>query len=545
MVSLFVTRNNIIGKSEYKKIENYIKTVLDGNTGVFEALLNFATAGLRHVEVNCVPDLEEEVTKGFFLFINDISRYKDIEVALTKQRDLAQNLIRTAQDIVLVLDTEGKITRVNPYFEKLTGYTSDEVEGKDWFSTFLPKLEQERLSQVFHNAVENEKISGNINSIVTKDGREPLIDWYSTTLKDENGKTTGVLSLDYDITDRHHMELTLRDRDRQLALLTDALPVLITYIDKHQHYQFINKAYEEWFSLSRAQIEGQSVRTVLGDAAYKKVEGHIRRVLLGEKSQYEGILPFLHGDERYVIAHFKPHFDDNDKIKGYMTLVTDISEFTQLEEKNRRQQVELARILRIQTIGEMTSTLAHELNQPLSAISSYALASLRLFESDGITKNELREVLEALSFQAQRAGEIIRGIRRLIKKEETQRQWLDINKVIQQAVQFCDAEARQHDVKIVLDLKQSLPPVFADETQLQQVILNLVRNGIEALVDHTHESRELIATSKVDKNVVIDISDNGPGLQPEAIDNLFSPLTTTKSFGLGFGARISYQPHNN
>jgi PAS domain S-box-containing protein len=139
-------------------------------------------------------------------FVTDITERKRAEEALRSERDFAESLVETAQAIVLVLDTEGRIVRFNPYMEEISGYGLQEVQGKDWFTTFLPKRDQARIRTLFFQAIDDIQTRGNINPIVTKDGRERKIEWYDKTLKDADGNIVGLLAIGQDITARKRTE---------------------------------------------------------------------------------------------------------------------------------------------------------------------------------------------------------------------------------------------------------------------------------------------------------------------------------------------------
>lgn len=345
----------------------------------------------------------------------DITDRKKTEAALQQQRDFAESLIETAQTIVLVLDTEARIVRFNPYMEQVTGYRQEEVQGLDWFNTFLPECDREWIRGIFRNAVDDIPARGNVNPIMTKDGREREIEWHSKTLKDSEGLTLGVLAVGQDITERR-----------------------------------------------RAEAEAQ------------------------------------------------------------------------------QRQAELEHLHRLNTISEFASGLAHELNQPLCAISSNVQAALIMLRKEGQAADDVSTALQQATGQAERAAEIIRRLRNLVGKHELTRGYTDINKVIQGAVAFAQAEARRHEITIGLNLAESLPPVCIDEVQIQQVILNLTRNAIEAILEGGNGRREVIlSTSGTDGGVEVAVRDSGCGLPPGEVEQLFRSFFTTKRHGLGLGLSLS------
>ena len=161
--------------------------------------------------------IETGLTKPYALLFRDL---KQSEEALRKEKDLSENLIDTAQVIILLLDTEGRIVRFNPYMEDLCGYRLDEVQGKDWFSTFLPEQDYDRVREVFKTAISNIQTQGNINPIVLRDGREIIVEWYDKTLKDVDGKTIGLLATGQDITEKRRLQAQVQETQKMEAIAT-------------------------------------------------------------------------------------------------------------------------------------------------------------------------------------------------------------------------------------------------------------------------------------------------------------------------------------
>jgi two-component system sensor histidine kinase TtrS len=216
-----------------------------------------------------------------------------------------------------------------------------------------------------------------------------------------------------------------------------------------------------------------------------------------------------------------------------------ITERRRAEEESRQHQAELAHVYRVGMIGEMASSIAHEINQPLSAIASYAQGCVRRLKDGRGGGGELLEAMQGVSDQAERAGAIVRRIRDFVRKGEPEPREVDLNHVIRDAVHLLESDARRHRTDMVFDLTDARPRIMADGVQLQQVVLNLARNAVEAMADSPGERRLLIATRLAgDGMVELRVGDNGPGLAPEQRDKVFEPFFTTKTRGLGLGLSI-------
>ncbi len=224
-------------------------------------------------------------------------------------------------------------------------------------------------------------------------------------------------------------------------------------------------------------------------------------------------------------------------------LRVEIEERRRAEERAQQHQAELAHVARLSTVGEMVAELAHELNQPLSAISSYAQACKRLFCSDAPDRvEELSAALNQVSEQTDRAAEIVRRLRRFVAKAKPAQIDLDINAVIRDMADLMGIDVRKTDAEMVVELTEPLPSVAGDRLQIEQVLVNLMRNGLEALRESDRAPCRLIVRTAVDSrqgNVVVNVEDNGAGIEPDAIGQVFDRFFTTKPDGMGMGLAIS------
>ncbi|MEN8213084.1 MAG: PhnD/SsuA/transferrin family substrate-binding protein [Pseudomonadota bacterium] len=236
-----------------------------------------------------------------------------------------------------------------------------------------------------------------------------------------------------------------------------------------------------------------------------------------------------------------PMQDHKGETVGSVVVFRDISERKQAEEETRRHQSELAHMARLNTMGEMASGIAHELNQPLTAIATNAYASIRMLESGAISNDKLADVIEKIGFQAERSGEIIRQMRQFVRKELPQRSLLDLNEMIEEVLLLVRPEVNRGSVTIERHLDPSIKKVMAQRIQIEQVILNLVKNAIEAVVSVDASSRKLTITTEMggEHSVIVSVEDSGPGISSEMRDSLFDPFVTSKKRGLGIGLSIS------
>ncbi len=268
---------------------------------------------------------------------------------------------------------------------------------------------------------------------------------------------------------------------------------------------------------------------------------NMQRVFSGEAVAYEFKLITLKGRTCWMETHAAPLRDARGTIYALLGITRDITEHKQAEEQARRHQTELARVARLSTMGEMATGLAHELNQPLSAIANFARGCIRRLRNGGADPSGLIEPLEEVCEQAERAGEIMRHVRDFVRKSEPRMSAVDINQVVRSVVKFSELEARQHNSIVSLDLAPAQPRVWADAIMIEQVICNLVRNAVEAMAEARSPRREvMIRTLPHGENAIeIEIVDTGPGIDGTVIDQVFDQFFTTKSEGVGMGLSIS------
>jgi C4-dicarboxylate-specific signal transduction histidine kinase len=225
----------------------------------------------------------------------------------------------------------------------------------------------------------------------------------------------------------------------------------------------------------------------------------------------------------------------------YVGAVIDITERKRAEgehERLRQLEADLAHMNRLTTMGELTASIAHELNQPLTAIVTQSEAALRFLDGDDPDLDEARDSLSSITEDGMRAGEVIRGLRALARKSGPQLTNLDIDDVVRQVLALARGELLRHDVVMRTELAAD-EPVVGDRVQLQQVLLNLIMNSVEAMRGVTERNRELAVSSTVEQgSVLVSVKDTGAGLDPSAAERMFQPFFTTKPDGLGMGLAI-------
>ena len=247
------------------------------------------------------------------------------------------------------------------------------------------------------------------------------------------------------------------------------------------------------------------------------------------------------GEYRWFLIRAVPLHDEQGNIVKWYGTSTDIEDRKQAEEAVRQAQAELAHVTRVMTMGELTASIAHEINQPLAAMVSNGNACLRWLARATPNLEEAREAVERIIRDGKRAGEVIARIRALVRKTGTEKERLDLNEAIQEVVDLAQSEVRKNRVALRMELAADLPRVVGDRVQLQQVLLNLVMNGVETLAAVADRPRELLMRSRQYESdqVLVTVQDSGMGIEREHLDKIFAPFYTTKVHGMGMGLSIS------
>ncbi len=343
------------------------------------------------------------------------------------------------------------------------------------------------------------------------------------------------------IKERERAEEVLRESEEKYRLLVENQTDLVVKLDADQRVLFVSPSYCDLFGRREAELLSQPFRP----EAAEDDSGGLRRAWAALfvppfQGHYEE-RALTNAGWRWIAWSAKAVRDAAGAVKEVVAAGRDVTERKRAEEQSRQHLQQLAHVARISALGEMATAIAHEINQPLTAILSYTQASQRLLAADGADRDELRHAMQRVAAQAQRAGEIIRRLRSFVSKEETQTQAVDVNYLVTEIAGLARPEARQSGIQIKLELAPNLPQVRVDSIQIQQVVLNLVRNGLDAINGHSGEDRVLTVSTMLgaDSMVVVAVRDTGPGVDAEAAQRIFEPFFTTKPNGMGIGLVIS------
>jgi two-component system sensor kinase FixL len=303
-----------------------------------------------------------------------------------------------------------------------------------------------------------------------------------------------------------------------------------------------NAAAQRLFGYTAEEIIGRPVTMLFPADRLEEEKDILKRVRVGQRiHHYETSRLKKSGEEIDVLLSVSPIRDHTGAIAGASTILRDITAQKQASARTEQLQAELFHLSRLSAMGQMAATLAHELNQPLSAISNYLSGARKLLSIQGDLTG-LDEALAKSAEQAARAGEIVRRLRDFVLKGETTRVWQNLNQLSTETLKLALVGTKPLGLQVEMRLDPSIPPVFIDKIQLSQVIHNIVRNAVEAMQDAPERRLSLTTRSNNEPAYVeLEISDTGNGISPEISHRLFQPFVTTKASGMGIGLSICRQ----
>jgi len=349
---------------------------------------------------------------------------------------------------------------------------------------------------------------------------------------DSNGEFRGYRGTGTDVTAIIRAEyLTQQMFERS----SDSLSI----VGRDYRYQRANPAFERRWGMPAGTIVGMHVAALLGMESFEQMaKAYLDRCFAGEEVSYADWLTTPLG-RRYSAVTYSPLRPESERVEAVLVIIRDLTEHMLASEALREVQLELAHVNRVTTMGQLTASITHEVNQPITAAVTYALAARRWLSADPPNFDEVDDALSLIVKEGSRAGEVVGRIRALIKKSPARKDAVAINDAIIEVIALTRTEAANNSVSVRTQLAEGLLPVQGDRVQLQQVLLNLIINAIEAMGDVGEEERELIVSSRNEPDgVSVEVRDSGPGFAPADIDRVFEAFYTTKPSGLGLGLSI-------
>jgi PAS domain S-box-containing protein len=335
--------------------------------------------------------------------------------------------------------------------------------------------------------------------------------------------------------------LELRRENERLRSLIENTSDIITIVNEDGTIRYESPSIERTLGYNSEDLIGKNVLDFVHPEDVTAAERVLELAVHNPGMPQSIELRFRHRDGSWCVLEIIGKRPTSPRgADGVVVSSRDVTERKRIEAQARQHQEDLCYLARLSTLGEMAAGLAHELNQPLAAITNYAKGCARRIASGAGEPAEIVPALDKIAAQAMRAGDIIRRLRSLLRKGDVRRELADVNELVREVARFLDAEAREHAVRLQLDLAPGVPQVSVDAIQVEQVLVNLVRNGFEAVSGVEREARALrLQTTGTGDTLEVAVCDNGQGLSTDIAEKIFDPLFSTKPGSLGMGLSIS------
>ncbi|RCS59475.1 PAS domain S-box protein [Parvibium lacunae] len=546
--------STLIHQSDQALFQQQFKQLLEARTEVESALSFSCRAAVVSAQISprwlaweLKLDLASKpAARRIYAVAHDITERKQAEAALIAETAFRRAMEDSMLTGMRAFDKQGKITYVNRAFCRMVGWEENELIGT---SPPFPYWPEEDIPQQWKNldmVLEGRAPSSGFEvRIQRRHGEKFDARMYVSPLIDNQGEQSGWMTSITDITEPKKIREELVAAHERFTTVLNELDVAISVatdvnnqrIDRdHQHTAellFANRYYRQYFSHD--------------SQGHQRLHAEAEQLPNYPTDQHNGLNMQVSEVQDPQTGHWyelrRRAIKWVDGRHATLQIATDITQRKQAEELARQQQEKLQLTSRLTTMGEMASSLAHELNQPLTAIANYCMGISNRVKQQSIQPDELITALEKTSQQAERAGKIIRRIREFVKRSEPNRRPCDLAVVIENAIGFAEIEAKKKNIQILTELPSPLPTVEADTILIEQVLLNLLKNAVEAS-DSKHPplapAERVVVLKLIQDNAQLTFSvhDRGTGIAPDHINKLFDPFFSTKAEGMGMGLNI-------
>jgi PAS domain S-box-containing protein len=479
-------------------------------------------------------------------FVLDLTERKCAEEALRESERSARSALDGIAGLVAIMTPNGEVETVNRQCVEYFGRPVEEQ--KDWVTTDMVHPEDlPHMLENFKRAIASEIPYHFEQRLRRFDGEYRWFETRGGAVSDDTGRIVRWYVLLTDIEDRKRAEDALRESEYKLRQIIDAVPGFVWSSDPAGEPTHINQHMSDYGGMRFEDFKLGGWEAIVHPDDYPETAKAFNHAIQ-TGTPYQDVLRLRRadGEFRWYQARGEPLRDREGSIIQWYGLSVDIDEAKKAEDRLRRSesylaeaQLELAHANRVATLGQLTASITHEMNQPITAAVTYASAARRLLSAESPDLHEVDDVLSLIVKEGNRAGEVVGRIRALIKKAPARKDAVEINDAVLEVIALTRAEAANHSVSVRTKLAEGLPLVQGDRVQLQQVLLNLIINAIEAMREIGEAERELLVSTRHEPDgLSVEVRDSGPGFAPADIDRVFEAFYSTKPSGVGLGLSI-------
>ena len=480
-------------------------------------------------------------------------RRQQAQLALQTETHFRRAMENSMLTGMRALDLQGRITYVNPAFCKMTGWREEELIGQTEPFAYWPNEDHDQLA-----ARLTEELGGVADPagfqmrVKRRDGTVFDARLYVSPLIDATGKQAGWMASMTDITEPNRVRRQLSASYERFTTVLEALDASVSVAPLgSKELLFANKLYRQWFGATteghlKLVLRGGTAGTLVSDESMDAVDSFVGLPLdsLATTPPAEHAEIYLERLGKWMEVRSR-YLNWVDGRLAQMVIATDITARRQAEEQAAAQSERAQNASRLITMGEMASSVAHELNQPLTAINNYCNGMISRIRGNQISPDDLLNALDKTARQAQRAGQVVQHIRSFVKRSQPRRQWSDVGPIVDQVVELGEMDLRRRQVRLVHHVAPALPAMFVDPILIEQVLMNLIKNAGDAIDGADRPLEERVVDLRVTQReiegvaaVQFCVTDAGPGLSQEAIERLYEAFFSTKSEGMGIGLNL-------
>jgi PAS domain S-box-containing protein len=471
----------------------------------------------------------------------DIEDRKRGEEALHDREQSLRLILDGIAGLVAIMSASGEVEAVNRQVLNYFGRSLEQVKAWSTSGAVHPE-DLPAVISAWRHSVEVASPYDVDHRLRRADGVYRWFHARGLPLRDLEGRVLRWYVLLTDIDDRRRAEEALQASERELGLIVNTIPALAWSARPDGSAEFFSQHYLAYVALPLEQLQGSGWTVAIHPDDLGRWNDYWQSTIAaGEPREIEVRLRRLDGTYRWFLFRASPLRDGSGAIVKWYGTNTDIDDRKRAEEELRNAQSELARVMRVMTMGQLTASIAHEVNQPLSGIMTNASTCLRMLDANPPNLDGARETARRTIRDSHRASDVIGRLRTLYSKKEPALESTDLNETAREVTALSSTEIQRNGVTLRQEFAEDLPPALGDRIQLQQVILNLLRNAVDAMSTIDDRPKELLVrTERDDGNQVrLSVKDSGVGFTPQAADKIFEAFYTTKTDGMGIGLSIS------